>query len=33
MSNIDSFQIHLTSQTADKIYSNNNCDAELFTSH
>ena len=30
MSNIDSFQIHLTSQTADKIYSNNNCDAEFY---
>ena len=30
MSSIESFQIHLTSQNADKTYSNNNCDVEFF---
>ena len=30
MSSIESFQLHLSSQNADKIYSNNNCDVEFY---
>ena len=30
MSALESFQLHLTSQNADKVNNNNNCDVEFY---